>query len=203
MVHNDQQQDRENLVQAGGLEQKSRPALTKAERKLLRRQEKLARREQATQARWRKRLLVGAFLGVAAVAAVGFAGWKIILAPSRSEEDVISRSGIHWHADLTIIVNGERREVPAGIGIDGVHAAMHTHTVNDQIHMEMAGTVRRDDVRLGRFFEIWGERFSSTCILDACNAEGKAVKLFVNGEPNGEFENYRMRDGDRIEIRYE
>ena len=32
---------------------------------------------------------------------------------------------------------------------------------------------------------------------------GSKVIMTVNGEENFEFENYQMRDGDKIELRYE
>jgi hypothetical protein len=69
--------------------------------------------------------------------------------------------------------------------------------------MEMSGLVTKEDRKLGNFFKIWGKPFSKTQILDKKNGEEGKVSMKVNGKQNSEFENYHMRDGDMIEIRYE
>lgn len=63
--------------------------------------------------------------------------------------------------------------------------------------------MRQSDTRLAKFFEAWGKEFSSQCILDVCNGEEGTVRMLVNGEENTDFENYHMKDDDRIEIRNE
>ena len=83
---------------------------------------------------------------------------------------------------------------------------MHTHAEDYRdgiVHMEMQGVVAKDETRLGRFFEIWGKKFSSSQIFGFKNSSEAAVKMLVNGKMNKDFENYNMRDGDKIEIRYE
>ena len=69
--------------------------------------------------------------------------------------------------------------------------------------MEMKGVVSKDDTKLGKFFQVWGKKFNSQCILDQCAAESGTLKMTVNDQENAEYENYLMKDGDRIEIRYE
>ena len=39
--------------------------------------------------------------------------------------------------------------------------------------------------------------------MDKKNDQGGTVKMLVNGKENAEFENYLMKDGDKIEISYE
>lgn len=134
---------------------------------------------------------------------IGWFGWKVATAPTIPEEDIVSRQGIHWHPALEIRVKGERVEIPAGVGLGARHADIHTHEVNDRLHYEMNRPVRRQDLRLGRFFEIWGKRFDSQCILEDCNGSDGTVKMLVNGQPNSEFENYLVRDGDVVEITFE
>lgn len=112
--------------------------------------------------------------------------------PSRADQ-IVSRGGLHWHAQLAIYIKGEKQEIPAGIGIGAVEQPIHTHDTSGVIHMEFGGLVYKDDLKLGQFFKIWGKQF---------NSMGK-VEMFINGEPNQEFENYQMKDGDKIEIRYE
>ena len=71
------------------------------------------------------------------------------------------------------------------------------------MHMEMEGLVIKDDTKLGNFFQIWGKDFSSKKILDKeATVEGQ-IKMTVNGNDNRDFENYLMKDGDNIEVKFE
>jgi len=119
------------------------------------------------------------------------------------EDQIISRNGLHWHPELTIYIKGERQEITPNIGIGGVHQPIHTHDNSGTLHLEVSGLVTKDETALGRFFRIWGKEFNSNCIFDKCNGSEGTVKMTVNGQENTEFENYLMRDGDKIEVRYE
>ncbi len=86
----------------------------------------------------------------------------------------------HIHAHLTIFVNGQQRQVPAGIGIPGAQAAntpngpfvdqgtcfywLHTHAADGIIHIE--SPVQRT-YTLGDFFDEWGQPFSATRVGSA------------------------------------
>ena len=81
----------------------------------------------------------------------------------------------HIHAHLTIFVNGQQRQVPAGIGIPGAQTAntpngpfvdqgtcfywLHTHAPDGIIHIE--SPVQRT-YTLGDFFDEWGQPLSTT-----------------------------------------
>ena len=122
------------------------------------------------------------------------------------KDQIVAQNGLHWHPRLKILVNGENQEIPANVGIlPSKHEEIHTHEDNKEgiIHMEMQGVVTREETRLGRFFEIWGKKFNSSQIFEFKNSTESAVKMFVNGKTNKDFENYQMRDGDKIEIKYE
>jgi len=123
------------------------------------------------------------------------------------QEQVVSSSGLHWHPKLTITIKGQKQEIPTGIGLAGnIHQELHTHDEDAKdgiIHMEMKGVVTKDETKLGNFFRIWGKDFNSTQIFDKKNGEEGKVKMIVNGKENMDFENYMMKDGDNIEIRYE
>ncbi|OGH17304.1 MAG: hypothetical protein A3C30_01730 [Candidatus Levybacteria bacterium RIFCSPHIGHO2_02_FULL_40_18] len=122
------------------------------------------------------------------------------------EDQIISRTSLHWHPRLDIYIKGEKQEIPTNIGIGAVHQEIHTHDEDAKdgvLHMEMAGLVTRDETELGRFFKIWGKEFSKDQIFEyKTGSEGK-VKMFVNGKENNDFEKYQMKDGDKIEIKYE
>ena len=122
---------------------------------------------------------------------------------SGGENAVVSRNGIHWHPTLQIFVRGENVEIPAGIGLVGRHNSMHTHDSDGVIHLEYERTVRNDDIRLRRFFDIWGKNFSETQILEFTNTGTERVRMSVNGIENTEYENYLMQHEDQIEIRFE
>lgn len=126
--------------------------------------------------------------------------------PSVPESEIVTRNGMHWHSKITVILNGEKQEIPANLGIGAVHQKIHTHDEDAKdgvVHMEMQGVVTKDDTKLGNFFRIWGKDFISTQIFDKKNGAEGTVKMTVNGKENTEFENYKMRDGDQIEIKYE
>lgn len=122
------------------------------------------------------------------------------------KEDVISANGLHWHPILSIYIEGKKQNIPVDVGIlPTKHEEIHTHEDADKgiLHMEMTGIVTKNETRLGRFFEIWGKTFISSQIFENKNSTDSTVKMFVNGKANSDFENYLMKDGDKIEIRYE
>ena len=108
--------------------------------------------------------------------------------------EVLSLKGLHSHPQLEIYVKGEKQEIPAGLGMVGGHKPIHTHDDAPIVHLEFPAKVTKDDTRLVEFFTVWGKDFREF---------GQAVTMTVNGEPNTEFENYQMKDGDKIELRYE
>ncbi len=138
-------------------------------------------------------------IGVLVVLALG----SIFVLPKPSgtvqsnDPDVVAISGMHWHPVLTMYVKGEKLELPPDMGLGAVHMPMHTH-VDDSargiIHLEFSGMVRRNDIMLGRFFEIWGKDMRSF---------GPNMHMTVNGKESTEYESFVMHDGDKIELRYE
>lgn len=129
--------------------------------------------------------------------AVAMIWWAKANQPTRvnsEDQNIISLRGIHAHPQLTIFVKDEQIEIPKNVGIGAVHQPMHTHDDVPIIHLEYPARVTKDDVRLGKFFEVWGKDFREF---------GQTVTMTVNEEPNTELENYVMKDGDKIELRYE
>ena len=117
---------------------------------------------------------------------------------------IISKTGIHWHSNLTIKIFNEYQDIPAGIGLEKLpHNPLHTHDRDGVIHLEFPALVKKDDIRLGRFFEIWGKEFNKDCIFDKCSGPEGQLRILVNGKENFEFENYIMQDQDKIEIIFE
>jgi hypothetical protein len=97
----------------------------------------------------------------------------------------------HIHAHLTVFVNGTVRQVPYGIGIPGAQVSpapggpyvgagncfywLHTHAADGIIHTE--SPVERT-YTLGNFFDVWGQKLSST---EVGPARGTVTALY-NGQ---------------------
>ncbi len=177
-------------------------APTRKERRLLGRQQREKKRLKHHRRKKNKNFLL---IAAALIVGVVIISTSLFLAnrPPSSESVIISDEGIHWHTELSITILGQKQVIPDNIGIDITEQPIHTHEENNVIHLEFAGLVKRDDIRLGRFFEVWGRQFNQDCIFTNCNGDEGTVKMFVNGVRNYEFENYVMRDEDKIAIIFE
>lgn len=169
----------------------------------LKRQKKTEEQNRKQKTKTAKQILKVALIALIAGGGIAALGWYIVSRPQAPVSDIISKNGIHWHPELTITVKGQKQEIPANIGIGVTHQPMHTHDATGVIHLEMAGRVTKDDIKLGKFFRIWDKQFNSNCVFDSCNGSDGKVKILVNGQENTEFENYQMQDKDKIEIIYE
>jgi len=138
------------------------------------------------------------FIAVLVVIGAAIASIFLLPSPERSADnsDVLAAAGMHWHPQLEIYVKGEKIEIPQDIGLGAIHKPIHTHDDSGQgiIHMEFPGLVRRQDAALGQFFNNWNKDVGSF---------GTNMKMTVNGQENTEYENYVMRDGDKIVLSYE
>ncbi len=110
-----------------------------------------------------------------------------ICTPLSSEGTVV-----HIHPVLTIMVNGQKQEIPAGIGIQYGPAGnainflpLHTHDTSGHIHIE-SGIQR--DFHLADFFAVWGQKFDPTHIL-GFQAPAGSITMTVGGTANGQFGN--------------
>ena len=175
---------------------------TKKERRLLKRQQ---REQERLKHRRRKKNKNFFLISAALIAGAVIISISLFLAnrPPSSESVIISEQGIHWHAELSITILGQKQVIPDNVGIGTTEQPIHTHEENNVIHLEFAGLVEKDDIRLGRFFEVWGRQFNQNCIFTNCNGDEGTVKMFVNGVRNYAFENYVMRDEDKIAIIFE
>ena len=110
------------------------------------------------------------------------------------DANFVSRNGLHWHSDLSILVKGEHIVIPSEIGIGAQHNPMHTPEDPGVIHMEFPGLVQKENLTLGSFFKSWNKDMRSF---------GTNMKMTVNGVENTEFENYQMKDKDKIVLTFE
>lgn len=168
--------------------------VSKQERRELKQKE----REEEREKRGKQRLLrkAGGFIVAALIIGGGISGlWRYASSiPQALEGDILSKNGLHWHTQLSLFIDDKAQEIPADIGIGITHNPIHTHDATGEIHLEFSGLVKKSDLALGKFFEIWGKKFS---------LDGKMVKMTVNGKENTELESYIMKDKDVVEIRYQ
>ena len=169
----------------------------------IKQQHKLAEQQRLVKKHLLKRFIKTATVVLIVGGGVGGLIWYAATRPPTPETDIVSKRGLHWHSQLSIIIKGQTQEVSANIGIGGVMASTHTHDTSGQIHLEKQGLVTKTDINLAKLFKTWGKQFNSNCIFDSCNGVGGTVKMLVNGNENTEFENYQMKDKDKIEIKYE
>lgn len=143
-----------------------------------------------------KKMIARWSVGILLAAVLGGLVWYAGAGPSGPTPVIIAQNGIHWHSELAIYVKGEKQEIPKNIGIGAVHRPVHTHDDAGKgvIHLEFQGLVQEKDIVLAEFFKSWGKDLRSF---------GSNVTMTVNGKESTEFENYVMRDKDKIELRYE
>src|SRR4029450_9131283 len=90
---------------------------------------------------------------------------------------------LHIHQHLDLYVNGTKQVVPAEIGIitspQVVFSPLHTHVTSGIVHVE-SPTVR--SFTLGEFFDVWGVRFTPTCIGGYCTQGDRTLRVYVDGQ---------------------
>jgi hypothetical protein len=109
---------------------------------------------------------------------------------------------MHTHANLQIFVHGKAETVPVNIGItDTAIQSLHTHDTSGTVHME--SSVART-FTLGDFFDVWGVRFTPSCLGAYCNdGNGNTLQVFVNGqEQTSDPTQIVMNDLDVIVVAY-
>ncbi len=108
---------------------------------------------------------------------------------------------VHWHASVDVTICGEHKDLPCGKETPGqVHGEkfcgiheMHHHYDN-VIHIE--GLIqKKEDIALGRFFDIIGVPFDKDKIMDKkngdlCDGKPGKLKMYVNGQPRNDFRDY-------------
>ncbi|KMO73458.1 hypothetical protein [Mycolicibacterium chlorophenolicum] len=89
----------------------------------------------------------------------------------------------HIHTHLDVLVDGKPVPVPANLGVDsrrGRMSPLHTHDDSGVIHVE--SPVKRK-FSLGEVFSEWQVSLSVNNIGALRAADGKVVRVFVNGTP--------------------
>ena len=108
----------------------------------------------------------------------------------------IDQVDLHYHAHLSLFVDGERIAIPGAVGVvdavfadgyvqsGGCYYWLHTHDATGLIHIEPPTA---DDYTLGDFFTVWGQSLTSSEVAGYSGT----LSVFVDGE---------RYDGDPAEI---
>jgi hypothetical protein len=157
------------------------------------------------QQRRERRKKVRAVIGwVVVLSIMGALAYVILAAPRLPASELEAAAGLHYHPRLTIFVNGEKMTIPNNIGIGVVHNPIHTHEEGDgTIHLEFEGSVRKEDIHLGRFFDVWGKEWTATSFMGLPVGDGHTLTMKVNGALSTEYRDLLMKDGQAIELSYQ
>lgn len=98
---------------------------------------------------------------------------------SRCTTDMATQFHIHPH--LSVVIDGQPRDIPAEVGIDsGCMRAIHTHDASGIMHIE---SPVKADFTLSGFFSVWREALTSTKVLDrTIDPAVDRVAVFVDGQ---------------------
>jgi hypothetical protein len=194
-------------------QQQNRPAkMTRQAIKYERRQEEKRRRlEEQRRAARRKRITISSIAAVAVLllGVLGYFAYTNYVHPSVNVVptvvptpvnpnypavdsvpcDVGEQTAVHYHAHLSLYINGQPVQIPGNIGIASNGSCfywLHTHTYaqgasGGVIHIE--SPANRKFV-LGNFFDIWGQQFSSLGYPAQLDQPGGAGwQIYVDGKP--------------------
>ena len=116
----------------------------------------------------------------------------------------------HDHMYLTIRVNGDFVTIPENTGVntatcDQAGATMHvvhTHSSDGKLHLEMQ---TEEDVELGVFFDIWGQHFDETGIMEYRVNETHGMTMSVRDVDNNvtvvdTYDRFILLEGQEIFI---
>ena len=88
---------------------------------------------------------------------------------------------LHFHLHLDVVVDGRPVTVPDDVGRNadaGFIASLHTHDTGGIIHVESPAGLT---YTLGQLFDVWGVRFTATCLGGDCNQDDRRVRVFADG----------------------
>jgi hypothetical protein len=108
----------------------------------------------------------------------------------------------HIHSYWNIFINGQLQQIPANTGITPDNTQfheMHTHDRSGTIHMESKDNPTQQFF-VHDFFDVWGQDFTPTRLLDYRVDPAHPIMMLVNGVPNSDMGNYEIQDMDHIDF---
>ena len=106
----------------------------------------------------------------------------------------------HLHADVKAYINGKALDFSQKKYQLAARYIHFEEGIGDVIHTHATG------LTIGHMFKSLGMDFNNNCIVfeenSYCNDDNKKLKFYVNGQPNTEFDNYIIKDLDKILVSY-
>ena len=93
---------------------------------------------------------------------------------------------VHYHAHLSVLVDGSEAVLPAGIGIDQTDQCLywlHTHQTDGVIHIEAPRGSSTRKFTLGDFFDVWRKPLGPTQVGDTKLTSDQKLVMYVDGKP--------------------
>jgi len=143
---------------------------------------------------------------VIAVAAAGTAGAVLyppapVMAISGVECHRAEQTNYHVHSHIDVFVDGQKKEVPASIGILSSPSCffwLHTHSSDGVIHIEAPQT---REFTLGQFLNIWNQTRDSNGLFNSVS--DKNVTAYVNGNQfEGDYRDIQLESRKQIVLAY-
>lgn len=124
----------------------------------------------------------------------------------KDNKDLMMLSGVgslrsvHNHADVKVYINGKAVDFSQSKYQLAARFIHFEEGIGDVIHTHATG------LTMGHLFKSLGADFGNNCLAfektDYCNGENAKLRLYVNGRPNSEFDNYIIKDLDKILVSY-
>lgn len=107
----------------------------------------------------------------------------------------------HVHTHLDVFVDGQRQQIPDGVGILSTPSCLywlHTHDSTGLIHIEAPQT---REFTLGQFLNVWNKTRDPSGLLDSVSAMNATV--FVDGDKiEGNYRNVQLKSLEQIALVY-
>ncbi|MBI2655826.1 hypothetical protein HYX06_05400 [Candidatus Woesearchaeota archaeon] len=124
----------------------------------------------------------------------------------KDNKDIMLLSGVgplrsaHNHADVKVYINGKAIDFSQSKYQLAARFIHFEEGIGDVIHTHATG------LTIGHLFKSLGADFGSNCLAfeeaDYCNGGNARLRFYVNGKPNDEFDNYVIKDLDKILVSY-
>ena len=106
----------------------------------------------------------------------------------------------HKHADVKVYINSQSVDFSKHKYQLASRFIHFEEGMGDVIHTHATG------LTIGHLFKSFGGNLNSNCMIlesqSYCTEGNKTLKLYVNGQPSSEFDNYILNDLDKILVSY-
>mgnify|MGYP001564186593 CR=1 FL=1 len=124
----------------------------------------------------------------------------------KDHSDLLLLSGIgplrstHQHADVKVYLNGQAIDFSQSKYQLAARFIHFEEGVGDVIHTHATG------LTMGHLFKSLDGDFNNNCVVlenrNYCNENNKKLRFYVNGKQNNEYDNYEIKDLDKILVSY-